>query len=184
MLCCLFTNTGHPCNFSYDASILTVDCARRDFHYTVILILQPPKRCINHIPVAKSTMPSIYKCSWNIIVTFCWFQLAKRFDRRQSWWKTKLNSWSVRRVFIWRRHFLLYTSCDGVLLSCVSFLKTSQNVCYSTWLRQNDITFPWYDFSPGKMEAWVSSKPLNKLTCIFVCQIFGLRRPGVLVYIK
>ena len=137
MLCCIFTNTSHPRNFLYGASIVTVYGVRRDFHYTAILILRPPKWCINRIPVAKSTMPSIFKCSWNIIVTFCWFQLAKGVDRRQYWWKTNLNSWSVRRVFVWRRCFLLYTSSDGVLLEWVSFLKIPQNVCKSTWLRQN-----------------------------------------------
>ena len=30
------------------------------------------------------------------------------------------------------------------------------------------------------MDACVCSKHLNKLTCNFVCQIFGLHRPGVL----
>ena len=125
MLCCIFTYTGHPSNSSYVASIVTVDGVRRDFHYTANLTLRPRKILINRIPVAKSTMPNIYKCSWNIIVTSCWFQLAKRVDRRQTWRKTNLNSWSVRRVFVWRRHFLLYTSCDGVLLSCVSFSKNT-----------------------------------------------------------
>ena len=34
------------------------------------------------------------------------------------------------------------------------------------------------------MDAYVCSKYLNKPTSIFVCQIFGLCWPGVLVYIK
>ena len=80
-----------------------------------------------------SYLNSICKCYWNILVTFCWFQLAKNVDRRQSRWKTNPNSWSARRVFVWCRHFLLYTSCICVLLPCVLFLKIPQNVCKSTW---------------------------------------------------
>ena len=36
----------------------------------------------------------------------------------------------------------------------------------------------------GKMDACVCSNHLNNLTCIWVYQILGLRRPVVLVYIK
>ena len=65
-----------------------------------------PTRCIICATLAKSIMLSICKCSSNILVTFCWFQLVKRVARCQSWWKTNLNSWSVRCVFIWHRHLL------------------------------------------------------------------------------
>ena len=146
MLCCILTNTGHPSNFSYCASLVRVNVVLHWFHYSAIVILRPPTWCIIHATIAKSTMPSICKCSWNILVTFCWFQLAKRVDRCQSWWKTNLNSWTVRQVFVWRRHFLLYTSCDGVLLWCESFLKIPRNICKSTLWHQNDIVFAWYDF--------------------------------------
>ena len=158
---------------------VTVDGVRRGFHYSAILIFQQPTRCINRATVAKSSMSSIYKCSWNILVTFRWFQLATRVDRRHSWWKTNLKSWYVRRVFVWRRHFLLNTSCDDVLLSCVSFLKIPQNVCNSTWWRQHYIIWRL----TGKLEARVFSKHLHKLT-YFLCQIVGLRRSGVLVHIQ
>ena len=142
----------------------------------------PPTRCIILATAAKSILPSICKCSWNILVTICWFQLANRFDRRQSWWKTNSNSWFVRRIYGLGCHFLLYTSCDTVLLQCVSFLKIPQNGCKSSWWRQNDIVFTWYIWLfTRKMDC---SKHLNKLTCICVCQIFGLRQPSVLVFIK
>ena len=136
----MLTNTGRPSNFLYGASLVTVDVVRRWFHYSAILILWPPTRCIICHTVAKSTMPSICKCSWNILVLFCWFQLAKCVDRRQSLWKKYLNSWFVRRVFVWRRHFLLNTSCDGVPLLCVSVLKIPQkclyiNILASKWHR-------------------------------------------------
>ena len=129
-----------------------------DFNYSPILILRPPKRCIIRATVAKSTMPAICKCSWNILVTFCWFQLAKYVDRCQFWWNTNWNNWSVHRVFVWRHRFLLYTSCDDVLFLCVSFFKTPQNVCKPTWWRQNGIVFAWCDFSPGK---WTHTSAQN-----------------------
>ena len=158
MLCCIFTNTGHPSNFSYGASRILVDGVRRAFHYSAVLILRPPTKCSIRATVAKSTMPSICKCSRNILVTLCWFQLVKRVDRRQSWWKTNLYSWSVHRVFVWRRHFLLYTICDDVLLPCVSFKTIPQNVWKSTWWRQNDIVSHAMTFSPIK---WTHASAQN-----------------------
>ena len=138
VLCCIFTNTGHPSNFSYGALLITVDGVRCGFYYSAILVLRPPTRCIIRANVAKSTMPSIYKCSSNILVTFCWFKLTTRGDRRQDWWKTKLTSLSMRRVFVWRRHFLLDISMSRCT-SCVSFLKIPQKVCNSSY--SHDMTF-------------------------------------------
>ena len=126
----------------------------RGFHISAILILRPPTRYIIRATVDTSSIPIICMSSRNILVTFCWFQLAKRVDRHQSWRKTKLNCWSVRRVFVWRRHFLPHK-----LLWCTSFVlivfKIPQTLCNSTLLRQNDIVFAWYDFSTGKL-AWGS----------------------------
>ena len=102
--------------------------ARRGFHNSAILILLSPTRRIIRVNGTKYIMTSICKFSWNILVTLCSFQLAKRVERRQSWWKTNLNSWTVHRVFVWRRHFLLYPSCDGVLLPCIVFKNTAKYV--------------------------------------------------------
>ena len=139
----ILNNTGYTSNFSYGASLVTVDVIQREFQYSAFLILWPLTWCIIRAIVAKSTMPSICKCSWNILLTFCWFQLGKRVDRHQSWCKTNLNSWSVRHVFVWRRHFLLNTSCDGVPLPIEPFLKIPQNVCKSTkmTLYSHDMTY-------------------------------------------
>ena len=51
-------------------ALVTVDVVRRGFHYFAILILWPPTWCIIRDTVAKSTIPSICKCSWNILETF------------------------------------------------------------------------------------------------------------------
>ena len=119
VLCCIFTNTGNLSNFPYGASPVTVDAILRGFHYSAMFVLRPPTRCI-----IRATMPIICNCSWNNLVALCWFLLAKHVDRHQS-----LNSWYVRRVFVWRRHFLLNTSCDGVLLSWVSLLFFNSATC-------------------------------------------------------
>ena len=69
-----------------------------DFNVSVILILPPPTRRINYAIVDKTSMAITCNCYWYILVT-CWLlQLAKRVDRRQSWRKTNLNSWWVRRA--------------------------------------------------------------------------------------
>ena len=114
-------------NFSYWASSVTVNGIRRGFYYSAILVLQPPMICIIHANIAKSTMPRIYKCSSNILVMFCWFKLTKLGDRRQDWWKTKFISWSVRRVLVWRHHFLLDTKLPRYSSSmCIIFKNTAK----------------------------------------------------------
>ena len=92
-------------------------------------------------------------CNWQKV------SIGVKPDGKQTW----IADPSVRRVFVWCRHFLFNTSCNGVLLPCVSFLKIPQNVCKSRWWRQNEIVFAW------KMDTCVCSKHLNKFTCIFVC---------------
>ena len=139
-------------NFSYWASLVTVNGIRRGFYYSAILVLRPPTICIN---VAKSVMPSKCKCSSNILVMFGWFKLTKRGDRRQDWWKTKFNSWSVCCVFVWRHHFLLDTKLPRCTSSMCIVLKTPQNVCKSTWWRENDIMISLFT---GKMRLLKSFK--------------------------
>jgi len=41
VLYCIFTNTSHPSNFLYGASLVTVDVVPRGIHYSAILILLP-----------------------------------------------------------------------------------------------------------------------------------------------
>ena len=62
VLCCIFTNTGHPSNFFYGASLVTVDVVAI-FTILQILILRPLISCINRATAAKSTMPNICKSS-------------------------------------------------------------------------------------------------------------------------
>ena len=178
MLCCIFINTGHPSNFSYGASLVTVDDGRHRIHCSAILKLRPPTRCIIRATVANSNMLSICRCSRNILVTFCSFQLAICVDRRQSWWK---RTWIV---------YMCAASSSDVSIFCLiqvamvhffrvyRFQKISQNVCTSTWWRQNDIVFASYAFLRRKY-AFVCSNHFDKLTCICVCQLFGLRRSEV-----
>ena len=72
VLYCIFTNTSHPSNFLYGASLVTVDVVPLGIHYSAIFILLPWR--LIRATLTKSTMPSICMCSWNILVTFCWFQ--------------------------------------------------------------------------------------------------------------
>ena len=115
--------------------------------------------------------------SWNVFLIV--------WHRMLSWCNTRRQyRWSVRRIFVWRRHFLLDTSLDGVLHQCVSCFKNIAkclliNMMAWKWHRIRMLwLFTW------KMDACICSKHLNKLTWICACQIFGRRRPGVLVYIK
>ena len=64
----------------------------------------------------------------SVLVMFCWFQLTKRVDMSQSWWKTNLNSWSVRRVFVWRRHlFSAWLKLRWCTFSvCIIFKNTAK----------------------------------------------------------
>ena len=87
VLCCIFTNTGHPSNVSYGASLVTVDGVRRWFHCFASFIFRSPTWCIIRTTAPKFTMPSICKCSWNVLVTLSWFQLAKPVnpDGKRTW---------------------------------------------------------------------------------------------------
>ena len=85
----------------------------------------------------SSIMPStcIWKCSWNILVTFCWFQWAKRVDRPQSW---LLNSWSVRRVSLTSPFSALHKLRLCTSHICIVFKNTAKwlyNMVASKWHR-------------------------------------------------
>ena len=126
VLCCIFTNTRHLSNFLYIASLVTVHAVMCGFHYIYYIYIQV---LLKHSCIIL--LISIQKC----------------VDKTSSsWWKTNLNSWSVDLSFIWRRHFLLYTSCDGSLLWYVSFLKhrkmfVNQDGCVKMTSYSHDMTF-------------------------------------------
>ena len=48
------TYTGHPCNFSYGASLVSVDGILCGIHYSAIFIHRRPTRCI--IPATSRTV--------------------------------------------------------------------------------------------------------------------------------
>ena len=159
MICCavyLLFN-GHPNNFLYDASLVTVDGVRHGFYYSTILILRPPKWCIIRATVAKSTISIICKCYWNILVSFCWFQLAIRVDRRQSWWKINFMA-DMCAAFSSDVAIFWLTQVAVVYFIRVCCFKNTQNICKSKWWRENDIVLAWYDFSPGK---WTHASAQN-----------------------
>jgi len=76
VLCCIVTYTSHLSIFLNGVATDTVDAVLHGCHYSAVLILRPPTKCVIRATFAKSTMSCIYKCFWNVRATFCWSQLS------------------------------------------------------------------------------------------------------------
>ena len=86
-------------------------------HYSAILYFGLPRDVLSVLP-SQNLPCQVYA---RALETFNWQNVSISVNPDEN--KT-LYSWSVRRVFVWRRNFLLYTICDCVLLPCVSLLKS------------------------------------------------------------
>ena len=152
----------------------------RWFHFSAVLILRPPTRYIIRATVDKSTIPITCMGSINILVTFCWFQLAKRInlDRKQNWIADQcpVSSSDVANFCLTQVAMVYFYRTYRFLKILQTFVIQHYGVKMTSY--SNDMTFHWEN---GRMRLLKTFKlTLMYLWMSYICTV---RWPGVLVFI-